>query len=81
MLVCAEPELLQGILSAVSRLDCTVLWSLKQKDQEVLAGLGLSLPGHVHAQAWLPQQDLLAHPAIKCFVTQAGTNSLLGALP
>lgn len=74
----AEPELLQGIVSAVEPLDCTAVWSLKAKDQQLLADSGLRLPKHIHTLDWVPQNDLLAHPALRCMVTQGGTNSLSG---
>ena len=74
----AEPELLRGIVSAVEELACTVVWSLKDRDQQLLADSGQRLPKHVHAIAWVPQNDLLAHPALRCMVTQGGTNSISG---
>ena len=55
-----------------------MVWSLKQKDQDTLAGLGRTMPRHVHALPWVPQQDILSHPSTRAFVTQAGTNSILG---
>ena len=42
-----------------------------------LASLGL--PRHVRTINWAPQNDMLAHPAIRAFVTHGGTNSLYEA--
>lgn len=77
-LACAETEMLQAILQALARLQCTVVWSLKAKEQQDLAHLGLKAPKHIHLTEWVEQADLLGHPLLKCFVTQAGTNSISG---
>ena len=75
----AELEMLQGILSALDGLECTVIWSLKATEQQLLADAGLRLPAHVHAFTWVPQNDLLGWPGMRAFVTQAGSNSVSGA--
>uniref|UniRef100_A0A8D9AUF6 UDP-glucuronosyltransferase n=1 Tax=Cacopsylla melanoneura TaxID=428564 RepID=A0A8D9AUF6_9HEMI len=38
------------------------------------------LPNNVICRKWLPQQDLLAHPRIKLFITQGGLQSLQEAV-
>lgn len=37
------------------------------------------LAANVKVVDWAPQNDVLGHPALKAFVTQAGTNSLYEA--
>ena len=39
-----------------------------------------TFPSNVHPMKWLPQNDLLAHPKIKVFVTHCGNNGLMEAL-
>lgn len=39
----------------------------------------LQLPSNVLPIPWAPQNDILAHPATKAFVTHAGANSLYEA--
>ena len=39
----------------------------------------LQLPKHVQPIKWGPQNDILAHPATKAFITHAGANSLYEA--
>ena len=40
----------------------------------------LRLPSHVRAIKWAPQNDVLAHPATKVFVTHGGANSVYEAV-
>ena len=40
----------------------------------------LQLPMTVKTVSWVPQNDVLGHPAVKVFVTQAGINSLYEAI-
>lgn len=39
----------------------------------------LHLAANIKLVDWAPQNDILGHPALKAFVTQAGTNSLYEA--
>lgn len=74
----ADLETLQGILSVLAGLECTVIWSMKAAEQQLLADTGIRLPAHVHARAWVPQNDLLGAPNMRAFVTQGGANSISG---
>ena len=39
----------------------------------------LNLPPHVRTIKWAPQNDVLAHPSTKTFVTHGGANSIYEA--
>jgi len=44
-----------------------VIWRLSNKDQ-------VELPDNVMTSQWLPQNDILAHPSVKLFITHSGNN-------
>ena len=44
-----------------------VLWRLKNKDN-------FTLPDNVMIREWLPQNDILAQPSVKLFITHCGNN-------
>jgi len=53
---------------AFQRLDGhRVIWRLKNKDS-------VKLPDNVMISQWLPQNDILAHPSVKLFITHSGNN-------
>lgn len=55
-------------MDTFAELPYQVLWKFENE----------SLPGkpeNVRIEKWLPQQDLLGHPNIKLFITQAGLQS------
>jgi len=53
---------------AFQRLDGhRVIWRLKNKDN-------VKLPDNVMISQWLPQNDILAHPSVKLFITHSGNN-------
>ena len=62
-------ERLAVFLETFAQLKHTVIWKW---DGEEMAGL----PSNVILQTWVPQQDLLAHPNLKVFVTHGGLLSL-----
>ena len=66
-------EKMKVFLETFARLSYTVIWKW---DGEVMA----DLPSNVILQSWVPQQDLLAHPHLKVFVTHGGLLSLQESL-
>ncbi|KAJ8918832.1 hypothetical protein NQ315_011118 [Exocentrus adspersus] len=55
----------KAILSALGRIKQKVLWKW---DEDVLPGK----PDNVMLSKWFPQQDILAHPNTKLFITHGG---------
>ncbi|RZC42904.1 UDPGT and/or Glyco tran 28 C domain containing protein, partial [Asbolus verrucosus] len=60
----------EAILKTFSKLKQKVLWKW---EDDVLPGQ----PPNVRLGKWLPQQDILAHPNIKAFITHGGLLSLI----
>lgn len=54
-------------------LDYDILWKFESDDL-------LHIPNNVMISKWLPQSDLLAHPAVKLFITQGGQQSVEEAI-
>lgn len=52
-------------MNAFSELPYKVLWKFEAEEME-------GKPDNVKISKWLPQQDVLGHPNIKLFITQAG---------
>uniref|UniRef100_A0A673TGJ8 glucuronosyltransferase n=1 Tax=Suricata suricatta TaxID=37032 RepID=A0A673TGJ8_SURSU len=69
-------DLLKEMNSAFARLSQGVIWKYKAsywpKD--------VKLAPNVKIVDWLPQNDLLAHPRIRLFVTHGGMNSIMEAI-
>lgn len=63
-------EMRNGILTAFSKLKQKVLW--KFEDDSLT-----DLPKNVKISNWLPQQDILAHPNVKIFITHGGLLSTI----
>ncbi|CAH1381348.1 unnamed protein product [Tenebrio molitor] len=55
----------QIFVKVFSKLKLTVLWKW---EEDSLPGQ----PANVHLAKWLPQQDILAHPNVKLFITHGG---------
>ncbi|XP_044262534.1 UDP-glycosyltransferase UGT5-like [Tribolium madens] len=59
------PEKRDAFLKTFSKLEQKVLWKW---EEDVLPGQ----PPNVKLGKWLPQQDILAHPNVKLFITHGG---------
>ncbi|KAJ3642499.1 hypothetical protein Zmor_025270 [Zophobas morio] len=66
-------EKLEAFLKAFSKLEETVLWKW---EDDILP----ELPTNVKTGKWLPQQDILAHPNVKLFITHGGLLSTTEAV-
>lgn len=66
------------LIQAFAKLPYKVLWKFEDDQME-------GKPENVKINKWLPQQDILRHPNIKLFITQAGYQSteegLLNGVP
>ncbi|XP_052870628.1 UDP-glycosyltransferase UGT5-like, partial [Anopheles cruzii] len=63
------PERITNILTAMGRLpQYQFLWKFESDE----AKLPMKVPKNVYIRAWMPQNDLLAHPNIKLFITHSG---------
>ncbi len=56
------------LLNVFRKLKQKVLWKWETEKMD-------NLPGNVKLSKWLPQQDVLAHPNTKVFITHAGQSS------
>ncbi|KAM3956572.1 UDP-glycosyltransferase UGT5-like [Aphomia sociella] len=65
--------ILQTLADAFRELPFTVLWKIGNTTM-------INNADNVVAQAWFPQQEILAHPNVKVFITQGGTRSLEEAI-
>lgn len=67
-----HPEKLEHIKRTFSKLKQRVIWKF---EDDTITGL----PSNVKIWKWLPQDDLLAHPNLKLFITHGGLGSVLEA--
>ena len=56
------------LLNVFKKLKQKVIWKWETEKME-------GLPSNVKLSKWLPQQDILAHPNTKMFITHAGQSS------
>ncbi|KAK5642053.1 hypothetical protein RI129_008220 [Pyrocoelia pectoralis] len=63
----------RAILNSFSKLKEKILWKWENESMS-------DLPGNVKLSKWLPQNDVLAHPNVKLFVTHGGLLSTLEAI-
>lgn len=61
------------LTTTFAKLPYQILWKFEDDQLE-------GRPENVKISKWLPQQDLLRHPNIKLFITQAGLQSTEEAL-
>ncbi|XP_013380643.1 UDP-glucuronosyltransferase 2C1 [Lingula anatina] len=66
-------QVIQKLLSAFSKIKYAVIWRYTGSKK-------LNLPSHVKVLPWLPQNDLLAHPNTKLFVSHCGNGGSYEAL-
>ncbi|GAB5567324.1 UDP-glucuronosyltransferase 3A1 isoform X2 [Prionailurus iriomotensis] len=69
-------ELLREMNSAFAHLSQGVIWKYKPSHWPK----DVKLAANVKIVDWLPQNDLLAHPRIRLFVTHGGMNSIMEAI-
>jgi glucuronosyltransferase len=56
------------IIEAFSRLPQRVIWKFKEQRSDI--------PANVKTVTWAPQQDILAHPKLRAFISHGGHGSL-----
>ncbi|XP_049287978.1 UDP-glucuronosyltransferase 2C1-like isoform X7 [Anopheles funestus] len=70
-------ERIRNILNAMERLSqYQFLWKFESDESK----LPVPVPKNVYIRAWMPQNDLLAHPNIKLFITHSGLLSTQEAI-
>ncbi|XP_039757842.1 UDP-glycosyltransferase UGT5-like [Pararge aegeria] len=65
-----SPQLLQTLADAFRELPFLVLWKIGNTT------MINDLPKNIISSEWLPQQEILAHPNLKAFITNGGGRSL-----
>lgn len=62
-------------------LPCKVLWRLTQKEVPDTAAIkAQNLGNNTQIMTWMPQNDVLAHPNLKAFLSHVGINSMYEAI-
>ncbi|XP_023940406.2 UDP-glycosyltransferase UGT5-like [Bicyclus anynana] len=65
-----SPQLLQTLADAFRELPYLVLWKIGNTT------MINDLPDNIISSQWFPQQEILAHPNVKAFITNGGWRSL-----
>ncbi|XP_035876105.1 UDP-glucuronosyltransferase 3A1-like [Phyllostomus discolor] len=71
-----QPQVLKEMNRAFGQLPQGVIW----KCSPALWPKDVTLAANVKIVDWLPQNDLLAHPSIRLFVTHGGMNSVMESI-
>ena len=69
----SSQQIKNNLFEAFKKLNQTVIWKFTGIMEE-------PVPTHIHLMKWIPQNDLLAHPNTKLFITHCGSNSQFEAL-
>ncbi|CAL5226014.1 g8820 [Coccomyxa viridis] len=76
-----DREELTGMAAAFATLPCKVLWRLTRKEVPGDAALAtLKLGGNTQVVMSVPQNDVLAHPNLRAFLSHVGVNSMYEAI-
>lgn len=68
----------QIFLSTFAKLPHRVIW--KWENQTKLENYPISIPSNVKTMSWLPQEELLAHPKVRLFISHGGLLSIQEAV-
>ncbi|XP_028134383.2 UDP-glycosyltransferase UGT5-like [Diabrotica virgifera virgifera] len=63
-----KPDIKEAIVNCLGKLPYKILWKYEDESFEP--------PKNVEIRKWFPQQDILAHPNVKLFITHGGLLSL-----
>ncbi|KAK7280315.1 hypothetical protein RJT34_25378 [Clitoria ternatea] len=83
-LIVLTAKQLESIASALKRSNRPFLWVIKPKEKDDILPLPQGFVEETKEQGmvvpWCPQTKVLVHPAIACFMTHCGWNSMLEAI-
>ena len=67
-----------AVYEGLGKLPARILWRLPENQQALLEGCPRA--EHIRIETFVPQAEVLEHPRVRCFVTQAGPHSVQEAL-